>query len=54
MKKKTRKLVLARETVRSLSAVRGADGEEDNLCPNDPSVYWSCVCTGSGMYTCAC
>jgi hypothetical protein len=37
--------------------VRGFDGSSAHeLCrPGDTrSVYWSCVCSPSGMYTCAC
>lgn len=47
MKKKVKQLVLAKETLRTL-VVGGL------LNSNDKSVYWSCVCQDSGMYTCEC
>lgn len=51
MKKQVKKLVLAKETIQVLDASRvviaGGSG-------NTRSVYWSCVCTPSGMYTCQC
>jgi hypothetical protein len=48
--KKTKKLVLAKETVRNLELdLKSLAGGGDTK-----SVYWSCVCTDSGMYTCAC
>lgn len=56
MKKQMKKLTLAKETLQTL------DNSGESLrtivgglrSPNDKSVYWSCVCTDSGMYTCAC
>ena len=60
MKKKVKKLVLAKETVRILEKARNLEqiaggGNIPRLRTDDTrSVYWSCVCTGSGMYTCAC
>ena len=56
MKKQVKKLKLAKETLQMLDAnrdpIRMIVGAYYN--PNDKSVYWSCVCTGSGMYTCEC
>lgn len=60
MKKMTKKLGLSKETYRHLSSrnlepvVGATSAEEQRLNPNDKSVYWSCVCTNSGMYTCQC
>jgi hypothetical protein len=64
MKKQARKLKFVKETLQKLDARRepfrtavGGTVPQD-LAPlgtdDTRSVYWSCVCTGSGMYTCAC
>ncbi|HEX6899416.1 MAG TPA: hypothetical protein VF789_06865 [Thermoanaerobaculia bacterium] len=59
MKKQMKKLKLAKETLQKLDIGKEPIGmivggqiyynQDDTM-----SVYWSCVCTGSGMYTCAC
>jgi hypothetical protein len=52
MKKRNQRLLLAKETLQRLDmigeVVVGGDAADTK------SVYWSCVCTNSGMYTCAC
>lgn len=56
MKKTVKKLVLAKETVKNLEGVHNLERAAGGLTrdPNEKSVYWSCVCTASGMYTCEC
>jgi hypothetical protein len=57
-----KKLVLAKETLWALGArevgqiAAGASNLVQCRTTTDDtrSVYWSCVCTPSGMYTCAC
>lgn len=64
MKKQVKKLKLAKETLQKLDTSRepirtivGGEGFVGvrfyDQC-DTKSVYWSCVCTDSGMYTCAC
>lgn len=60
MKKQMKKLKLAKETLQKLDIgkepigmIVGGQFYYYDRC-DTKSVYWSCVCTDSGMYTCAC
>jgi hypothetical protein len=59
-KKATKKLVLAKETIRELKgkepmhAIVGNFDDNNQFKDTDKTVCWSVVCTNSGMYTCAC
>jgi hypothetical protein len=58
MKKQMKKLKLAKETLQRLDtsreSIRAVVGGLQFDRRDTKSVYWSCVPTDSGMYTCAC